>query len=89
MALPSILKYINIPAFIISLAIGILYVYTVAPDMRKITVYPTPDNVDIVQYKDSAGACFKYKQKDTKCPADSSKITQLKPSAPVSTSTST
>lgn len=81
----GILKYINIPVFIISLAIGILYVCTVVPDMRKITVYPTPDNIDIVQYKDSAGACFKYKQKDTKCPVDSSKIAQLKPSEPITT----
>ena len=48
----SIIKYIRIPVFIVSLAIGILFVYLTNPDKRKIFVYPSPDNVNNIQYKD-------------------------------------
>lgn len=66
-----LLKYINIPVFIISLAVGIFFVYLFVPDNRTIYVYPTPDNVDIVQYKDTVGNCFYFKQEKVKCPKDS------------------
>jgi hypothetical protein len=67
----SLLKYINIPIFILSLAVGIFFVYIYQFDKRVIYVYPKPDNVDYIQYKDSAGTCFNIKQANTKCPADS------------------
>jgi hypothetical protein len=63
-------KYINIPAFIVSFAIGILMVYLFEEDKRVIYVYPTPETVDLLQYKDSTGACFHFKQTQVKCPAD-------------------
>jgi hypothetical protein len=63
----SILNYINIPVFMVSLAIGLFFVYIYNPDKRKIYIYPTPDNVDTVQYKDSTDTCFEFKQtKETK-----------------------
>jgi hypothetical protein len=67
----SFLKYINIPIFILSLAVGIFFVYIYQFDKRVIYVYPKPDNVDYIQYKDSAGTCFNIKQANTKCPSDS------------------
>jgi hypothetical protein len=67
----GLLKYINIPVFIISLAIGIFFVYIYQIDKRVIYVYPKPDNVDFIQYKDVAGTCFNVKQTNTKCPIES------------------
>lgn len=66
----GVLKYINLPVFIISLAIGIFFVYIYQSDKRVIYVYPKPDNVDHIQYRDSAGTCFNVKQDNIKCPAD-------------------
>ena len=66
----GILKYINIPVFIISLALGLFFVYVYQADKRVIYVYPKPDNVDYIQYKDATGTCFNIKQSEIKCPAD-------------------
>jgi hypothetical protein len=73
----SILRFIRIPVFIVSLAIGLLFVYIFNPDKRKIFVYPSPDNVNNIQYKDSTGACFEFKQTKLKCPEKESEISKV------------
>jgi hypothetical protein len=70
----GIFKYINIPVFIISLAIGLFFVYIYQAEKRVISVYPRPDNIDYIQYKDATGACFKAKQESVKCSADAVNI---------------
>jgi hypothetical protein len=65
------LKYINVPVFLISFALGVFAVYVTAPDKKKIIVYPTPDNAQHVQYKDGAGNCFQFKQTKAQCTKDS------------------
>jgi hypothetical protein len=67
-------KFINIPAFIISLAIGLFFVYIWGPELKTIYVYPTPENSGNIQYKDNADNCFVYEATQVNCPADSSKI---------------
>ena len=46
------LKFINIKVFIISFLIGLIFIaYT--PEMKEsIYVYPTPDNIKDIEYKD-------------------------------------
>ena len=56
------MKFLNIPAFIISLALGIFLVYIGNPRPSIIYVYPTPDNVNQMQYKDRSGTCFGFKE---------------------------
>jgi hypothetical protein len=73
----SILRFIRIPVFIVSLAIGLLFVYIFNPDKRKIFVYPSPENVNNIQYKDSTGACFEFKQTKLKCPEKESEISKV------------
>jgi len=67
----GLFKYVNIPIFILSLAVGIFFVYIYQTDKRVIYVYPKPDNVDYIQYKDATGTCFNVKQDNIKCPKDS------------------
>jgi hypothetical protein len=67
----DLLKYINLPVFIISLAIGLFYVYISQAEKRVIYVYPKPDNSDFIQYKDATGTCFNVVQDSVKCPAES------------------
>jgi hypothetical protein len=74
--MPPITKFINWSAFIISFAFGVFAVYVTAPLTRKIIVYPSPDNVDILQYKDQSGQYYKFHEKKVKCPTDSTKITK-------------
>ena len=70
-------KFINIPIFIASLAIGLLFVYIFNPDKRKIYIYPTPDNVDTIQYKDKTDTCFEFKENKVVCPEKESEISKI------------
>jgi hypothetical protein len=69
-------KYINFPVFIISFAFGMFAIYVTMPDTRKIMVYPSPDNVGIIQYKDKAGNCFQFRESKVQCPTKESDISK-------------
>jgi hypothetical protein len=73
----NILKFINFPVFFISLAIGMFFVYLFKTDNHTIFVYPTPDNVDTIQYKDATGTCFSVEQTKVSCPKDDVMISKL------------
>lgn len=70
----NLVKFLNLPLFFISFLFGILCVYMISPDMRKIYVYPTHDNVDLIQYKDNADNCFNVKETKTSCSKDALKL---------------
>lgn len=69
--------FFNFPVFIVSLALGILFVYLANPNDKVIYIYPTPDNVNNLEFKDKANNCFKYSANNVECPKDSSKITDV------------
>lgn len=72
------LKYINMKVIIISFIIGLIYIY-ISDDYKKIIyMYPTPDNVDTLQYKDKTDNCFTYNLKELKCPSDDNLIHNIK-----------
>ena len=62
------MKYINIPIFLLSLSIGLFFVYTTTNSgMKEIYVFPNPDNINEIQFKDSTDNCFDFKAKPVKC----------------------
>jgi len=61
-------KYISIPVLLISFSLGILYVYLTKPEQTYIYVYPTPDNVNLIQYKDKADNCYEFESHPVVCP---------------------
>jgi len=73
----GVFKYINMTAFILSLVIGFIAVYITMPDSRIIYVYPTPENVGLLQYKDKSDTCFSLEQTDVKCPINEKDITKI------------
>jgi hypothetical protein len=70
-------KYINIPVFIISLVLGMIAVYMTVPDTRMVYVYPTPENIDMLQYRDKTDTCFSFVQTEVKCPKDPKDISKI------------
>ena len=67
-------KYFSFPFFIVSLAIGLLFVYLSVPSPSVIYVYPTPDNVNDIEYKDKSGSCFKFDAQEVSCSSDAKTI---------------
>lgn len=67
-------KYVNIPIFIISFAIGLFFVYVLGPETKIIYMYPSPSNYTKIQYKDNSDQCFNFTPTETKCPMNPFKI---------------
>ena len=53
-----------------NLLFGLFLVYITTPSPGLIYVYPNPDNIDKIQYKDEGGTCFGFKSKEVNCPND-------------------
>lgn len=70
-------NYISLPIFLVSFAIGLLFVYMFGPEIKTIYVYPTPENVDKILYKDKAENCFQFEEEKIDCPSDLSKISDI------------
>jgi hypothetical protein len=73
----NLLKYINIPVFIISLALGIFSVYITTSLNRTIIVYPTHENANLLQYRDATQNCFSIVENELTCPSDTNKISKI------------
>ena len=61
------LKYISLPIFLVSFAVGLFFVYIHGSDLKPIYIYPTPENMRNVLFKDNAGNCFTYKSMEVDC----------------------
>jgi hypothetical protein len=70
-------NYISFPHFLVSLAIGLLVVYVSQPRATTIYVYPTPENVSKIQYKDKADNCFDFSYSEVKCPSNANDIFKI------------
>lgn len=73
----NLLKFINIPVFIISLALGIFSVYITTSLNRTIIVYPTHENANLLQYRDATKNCFSIIENEIACPSDPNKISKI------------
>jgi len=72
-----ILNYISLPVFLISFAVGIFFIYILGPEMKTIMIYPSPENVDKILFKDKADNCFSFEETEVECPRDDSLISQI------------
>lgn len=72
-----IFNYISLPAFLISFAIGLFFIYILGPEMKSVMIYPSPENVNKILFQDNAENCFSFQQKEVECPNDSSLLSSI------------
>jgi len=72
-----LLNYISITVFFISFAIGLFFIYVLGPEMKKVYIYPSPENVNKVLFKDKADNCFRFEEEVVECPKDESMISTI------------
>jgi hypothetical protein len=63
-------KYIDLRIFLITLVIGLFYIYISDEHKHTIIIYPTPDNVKEYQFKDKSNNCFSYQMNEVDCPSE-------------------
>jgi len=68
---------INLRIFLISFAIGLFLVYIYGPEMKTIYIYPSPENVDKIIFKDDADNCFQFDSYEVECPKNISLINEI------------
>jgi len=73
----GVFRFIDMKILLVSLALGLFAVYITMPDQRLIYVYPTPENVDVMQYKDSTDTCFSIKKTEVSCPINEKDIAKI------------
>jgi hypothetical protein len=61
----------------ISFAIGLFFVYIYGAEMKKIYVYPTPENVDKIIFKDITDGCFSFEPYEVACPKNDYLISKI------------
>lgn len=62
------INYISLPLFIGSFLLGLFYIFLIGPEKKEYELYPTPYNVNNIQYKDEVNNCFKYNYHKMECP---------------------
>ena len=72
-------KFINFPVFLTSFIVGVIFIHLSSPATTTVFVYPTPDNIEHIEYIDKAGTCFQYKHTGIECPKDKKQITNIPP----------
>ncbi len=45
--------------------------------MKKIYIYPSPENIDKILFKDKAENCFYFNEEYVECPKDKSLISKI------------
>ncbi len=72
----NIFNIINIKVFLVSLFVGLVFIY-LNDDKKKINIFPTPSNINEIEYRDKADNCFEYVMENIKCPSDEKKINHI------------
>ena len=64
--------------FLISLCVGLLYIYLNEDYKQIIILYPNPQNIGKYTYVDKANNCFNYDLNETMCPKNKNEFVDIK-----------
>lgn len=64
----------HILLFLAAFVVGCVLVYISPIEHKTVFVYPTPNNIKNLQYKDTAGQCHVFDAKEVKCTKDAKSI---------------
>jgi len=62
-------KYISLPVFLISFAIGLFFIYIIGPEEKVVYKYPNVGENNFL-YKDNSNSCFKPVSEEVSCPTN-------------------
>ncbi len=68
------MKIIYIVLFVASFLLGSVFIYLSPMEYKTVVVYPSPENLDKVQYKDSSNHCFQFSARLVDCGKNPKKI---------------
>jgi hypothetical protein len=68
------MKLIYVIVFVISFFVGAVFLYLSPMEYKTIVVYPTPSNLEQIQYKDNANNCFQFSARLVDCGKNAKKI---------------
>jgi hypothetical protein len=68
------MKLVYLIAFILSFLLGAVFLYLSPIEYKTIVVYPTPTNLEKIQYKDKADNCFQFSARLVDCGNNAKKI---------------
>lgn len=66
----SIFKFFNFKFLILGIIFGFFALRYTDTDKRVVRVWPTPNNIDVIQYKDTANNCFNFENIVVDCPSN-------------------
>ncbi len=72
-----ILNYISLPVFLVSFAIGLFFIYILGPEKKNIYIYPSPETINKVLFKDKANNCFYFEEEIVDCPSNENLISKI------------
>lgn len=61
---------LQLPAFLLAFAFGMLVAYVLTPPVTYIDKYPTPFDVERILYTDLTQGCYKFRVEEATCAAD-------------------
>jgi hypothetical protein len=64
----------HVVLFVVAFLVGCCVIYYSPMEYKTVLVYPTPSNVDQIQYKDHTGTCFQFAAEEVKCTGAENKI---------------
>lgn len=63
--------------FLISLCVGLLYIYLNEDYKHVIVLYPNPQNIGKYTYVDKANNCFNYDLNEKECPKNEDEYVKI------------
>jgi hypothetical protein len=70
-------NYISLPIFLISFSIGLFFIYVLGPEMKTVYIYPSPETINKILFKDKVDNCFYFEEEFVKCPKDENLISTI------------